>query len=144
MVRKVALYFKNHFKNWSRFIRVFSFKSTSGSFDETMLFTVVVSASRRSSLILLVVELTKKQRGNSLVEKAIRCRWKSTQRYDKHKTPKAGGWTRSELYQLFQSKMVSNSNSHFQCELRCVLLWRPVWIDMKLTDFLRLFGGRVG
>jgi len=32
---------------------------TSGSFDETMLFTVAVSTSRRSSLIFLVVELTK-------------------------------------------------------------------------------------
>jgi len=39
-----------------------SFKSTSGNFDEAMLFTVVVSALRRSSLILLVVELTTKQR----------------------------------------------------------------------------------
>ena len=38
-------------------------QSTSGSFDETMLFTIVVSASGRSSLILLVVELTKAQRG---------------------------------------------------------------------------------
>jgi len=38
---------------------MFSFKSTSGSFDE--LFTIVVPASR-SSLILLVVELTKEQR----------------------------------------------------------------------------------
>ena len=63
MVGKAALYFQNHFKNLSKFIRMFSFKSTSGNFDETMLFTVVVSASRRSSLILLVVELTKEQRG---------------------------------------------------------------------------------
>jgi len=63
MVGKAALYFQNHFKNWSKFIRMFSFKSTSGSFDETMLFTIVVSASRRSSLILLVIELTKEQRG---------------------------------------------------------------------------------
>jgi len=55
MVGKVALYFQNHFKNWSKFIRVFSFKSTSGSIDKTMLLTVVVSASRRSSLILSVV-----------------------------------------------------------------------------------------
>jgi len=59
MVGKAALYFQNHFKNWSKFIRMFSFKSTSGSSDETMLFTIVVSASRRSSLIILVVELTK-------------------------------------------------------------------------------------
>jgi len=59
MVGKAAVYFQNHFKNWSKFIRVFSFKNTSGKFDETMLFTVVVSASRRSSLIVLVVELTK-------------------------------------------------------------------------------------
>jgi len=59
MAGKAALYFQNHFKNWSKFIRVFSFKNTSGSFDETMLFTVVVSASRRYSLIFLVVELTK-------------------------------------------------------------------------------------
>jgi len=59
MVRKAALYFQNHFKNWSKFIRVFSFEDISGSFHETMLFTVVVSASRRSSMIFLVVELTK-------------------------------------------------------------------------------------
>jgi len=38
-------------------------QSTSGSFDETMLFTIVVSASGRSSLMLLVVELIKAQRG---------------------------------------------------------------------------------
>jgi len=38
---------------------VFSFKNTSGSFDEKKLFTIVVPASRRSSLIFLVVELTK-------------------------------------------------------------------------------------
>jgi len=38
---------------------MFSFENTSGSFDETMLFTEVVPASRRSSLIFLVVELTK-------------------------------------------------------------------------------------
>jgi len=62
MVGKVALYFQNHLKNWSKFMRVLSLKSTSGSFDETMLFTVVVSASTRSSLILLVVELIEKQR----------------------------------------------------------------------------------
>jgi len=58
MVVKAALYLQNHFKNWSKFKRVYSFKNTSGSFDETMLFTVVVSALR-SSLIFLVVELTK-------------------------------------------------------------------------------------
>jgi len=63
MVGEVALCFQNHFKNWSKFIRVFSFKRTSSSFGETMLFTVVVSASRRSLLILSVVKLTKKQRG---------------------------------------------------------------------------------
>jgi len=63
MVGKAALYFQNHFKNWSKFIRMFSFKTTPGSFDETMLFTLAVSASRRSSLILLVVELIKEQRG---------------------------------------------------------------------------------
>jgi len=38
MVGKAALYFQIHFKNWSKFLRVFSFKSTSGSVDETMLF----------------------------------------------------------------------------------------------------------
>jgi len=59
VVGKAALYFQNNLKNWSKFIRMFSFKSTSRSFDETMLFTVVVSALRRSSLIFLVVELTK-------------------------------------------------------------------------------------
>ena len=59
MVGKADLYFQNHFINWSKLIRVFSFKNTSGSFDETMLFTVVVSALIRSSLIFLVVELTK-------------------------------------------------------------------------------------
>jgi len=58
MVGKAGLYFQNHFKNWSEFMLVFSFKNASGSFDETMLFTVVVSALRRSSLIFLVVELT--------------------------------------------------------------------------------------
>jgi len=58
MVIKAALYFQNHFKNWSKFIRVLSYKNTPGIFDETI-FTVVVSASRRSSLIFLVVELTK-------------------------------------------------------------------------------------
>ena len=58
MVGKAALYFQNHFKNWSKFIRAFSFKSATGSFDETILFTVVVSTSR-SSLIFLVVELAK-------------------------------------------------------------------------------------
>jgi len=42
MVGKAAIYFQNYFKNWSKFIRVFSFKNTSGNFDETMLFTVVV------------------------------------------------------------------------------------------------------
>ena len=46
-------------KNWSKFISLLSFENTSGSFDETMLFTVVVSALIRSSLIFLVVELTK-------------------------------------------------------------------------------------
>jgi len=61
MVRKSTLYFQNHFKNWSKFTRMFSFKSTSGAFDKTMLFTMVVSASRRSSLILLVVEFTKEK-----------------------------------------------------------------------------------
>jgi len=59
MVGKAALYFQKHFKNSSKFMRMFSFKSTSGSSDESMLFTIIVSASRRSSLILLVVELTK-------------------------------------------------------------------------------------
>jgi len=39
MVAKAALHFQNHFKNWSKFMRVFSFKNTPGSFDETMLFT---------------------------------------------------------------------------------------------------------
>jgi len=74
IVGKAASYFQNYFKNWSKFIRMFSFKSTpqkhkqalmhkSTRFDETMLFTIAVSASRRSSLILLVVELTKEQRG---------------------------------------------------------------------------------
>jgi len=58
-VGKAALYFQTHFKSWSKFMRVFSFKNKSGSFDETMLFTVVVSASRRSSMIFLVVEFTK-------------------------------------------------------------------------------------
>jgi len=58
MVGKAALNFQNHFKNWSKFIGVFSFKNTLGSFDETMFFTVVVSALKRSSLIFLVVELT--------------------------------------------------------------------------------------
>jgi len=42
MVGKAALHFQNYFKNWSKFIRMFSFENTSGSFDETMLFTVVV------------------------------------------------------------------------------------------------------
>ena len=23
--------------------------------------------------------------------------------------------------------------THFRCEFRCVLLWRPLWIEMKLT-----------
>ena len=66
MVGKAALYFQNHFKNWSKFIRVFSF-------DEIMLLTVEVSASRRSSLIFLVVELTKEQRGcnSSLSRKQV-------------------------------------------------------------------------
>jgi len=63
MVGKTALYFQNNFKKWSKFIRMFSFQSIPGSFDETMLFTIAVSASRRSSLILLVVKLTKEQRG---------------------------------------------------------------------------------
>jgi len=63
-VGKAALNSQNHFKNWSKFRRMFPFKSTSGSFDETtMLFTIVVSASRRSSLIFLVVVLTNEQRG---------------------------------------------------------------------------------
>jgi len=59
IVGKAALYLQNNFKNCSKFIRVFSFKKTSGSFDETMLFTLVVTASRRSSLIFLVVGFTK-------------------------------------------------------------------------------------
>jgi len=42
MVGKAALHFQNNFKNWSKFIRVFSFKNTSGRLDETMVFTVVV------------------------------------------------------------------------------------------------------
>jgi len=45
MVEKADLYFQNYFKNWSKFIRVFSFKNTSGSFDETMLFTIAVQFS---------------------------------------------------------------------------------------------------
>jgi len=44
MVGKAAFYFQNHFKNWSKFILVFSFKNTTGSFDETMLFPIVISA----------------------------------------------------------------------------------------------------
>ena len=38
MVGKAALYFQKHFKNWPKFIRMFSFKSTSGSIDETNAF----------------------------------------------------------------------------------------------------------
>ena len=45
------------------YVRFHLFNSTSGSFDETMLFTTVVSASRRPSLILLVVELANERRG---------------------------------------------------------------------------------
>jgi len=49
MAGKAALYFQNHLKTWSKFMLVFSFKCTSGSVDETVHFTIVVSASRRSS-----------------------------------------------------------------------------------------------
>jgi len=74
MVGNVALYFQNHFKNWSKFNRVFSF-------DETMLFTVVVSASR-SSLTLLVVELTKELKGcNSSLSRKQFDAGESTQRF---------------------------------------------------------------
>ena len=61
MVGKAALYFQNHFNNWFKFIRVFSFGNTSGSFDETMLFTVVVSSFSIEKTLtdILVVELTK-------------------------------------------------------------------------------------
>jgi len=45
MVGKTAVYFQNYFKNWSKFIRVFSFKNTSVSFDETMLVTGAVQHS---------------------------------------------------------------------------------------------------
>jgi len=45
VVGKAVLYFQNCFESWSKFIRVFLFKDTSGSFDETMLFTVVVQHS---------------------------------------------------------------------------------------------------
>ena len=69
MVGKAAIYFKNHFKNGSIFIRLFSLKSISGSCDQTMLFTIVVSSSKRSSVILSVVELTKEQRGCNSLEK---------------------------------------------------------------------------
>jgi len=61
MVEKAASPFDNHFKARAKFVRVFSFKRTSGSFDERI-FTIVISASRKSSLILLVAELTKEQK----------------------------------------------------------------------------------
>jgi len=59
MVGKAALYFQNHFKNGSKFIRGFSIKNSLGTFDETILFTEVVSLWRISLLIFLAVELTK-------------------------------------------------------------------------------------
>ena len=91
IVGKAASYFDNHFKTGTKFVRVFSCKITSGSFDERN-FTIVISASRKSSLILLVVELTKEQIGctSSLSRKQVNAGilllWKITQRFDERHT----------------------------------------------------------
>ena len=136
------LYFQNHFKNWSKFIRMFSFKITSGSFDETMLFTIVFSAWRRSSLIFLVVELTKQQRGcNSSL---------SRKQFD------AGKRARKDLmrdikFQKPVAEFALNSINdfkvrcfqiHFHCEFRCVLSGMTSSLNRDETDFFRLFIGR--
>ena len=62
MMGKAALYVQDHFKTGPNSYGCFHSKAHQEA-DETMLFTIVVLASRKSLLILLLVKLTKEQRG---------------------------------------------------------------------------------
>ena len=136
MVGKVTLYFQHHFKNWSKFIRVFSFKSTSGSFDETMLFTVVG----------LLVELTEKQRGCNF--SLSRKHFDVGERARKDLMRDISNFDNRWLNSLWILSMISKQSA-FQIQTLTFIVnsdmfcyeWRPFWMDTTLTFCACLEGG---